>query len=76
MPLRVRHFILENGWSRCVGQRWWEGLAKFLHFGREFGAATMHATEADGPLFEPAVAMLADVSVRRAVSAVIEGGFE
>ena len=47
-----------------------------MHFGWKFGAASYDAPARDSPLFEPAAAMFADVSVGQAVSVIVERGFE
>ena len=47
-----------------------------MHFGRKFGAAVRNFSARDSPLFEPTVAMFADVSVGQAVSVIVERGFE
>ena len=47
-----------------------------MHFRWKFGAAVRNFSARDSPLFEPAVAVFADVSVGQAVSVIVERGFE
>ena len=47
-----------------------------MHFRWKFGAASYDAPARDSPLFEPAVAMFADVGVGQAVSVIVECGIE
>lgn len=51
-------------------------FAQLVHLRRKRRLAGGDATPRDGPLFEPAVAMFADVGIRKAVSVVAESGLK